>query len=72
MKHIYEKHTGCEKTHCHICDGGLAHCTICNAAEGELTSDCPGAPVDAATRERVYDGEIDYVAGAWRSTVTGS
>lgn len=65
MQHIYEKHTGCEKTHCHICDGGLAHCIVCNAAEGELTSECPGVPVDYATRERVYQGALDYAGGQW-------
>lgn len=30
---------------CNYCDGGLAYCTVCKRAEGELAYECPGEPV---------------------------
>lgn len=65
-KHIYVRHENCQlDRRCAICDGGLAVCEICKAAEGELTTDCPGSYVDPLTRNSVYQGRLDFVNGAW-------
>jgi hypothetical protein len=50
----------CPRAHCHYCDGGLALCIICGAAEGELLSHCPGYKLNvdalfACHRGNVYD-----------------
>lgn len=65
MKHKYEKHNNCIKLHCNICDGGLLLCTICNAAERELPTDCPGRAMTKDELEAVGDGKIDYKDDRW-------
>jgi hypothetical protein len=47
---------------CNICQGGLAVCTVCKAAEGELLTWCPGFALNAEAREACYRGNvIDFV-----------
>lgn len=65
MKHIFEKHTNCQKEHCNICDGGLSVCTVCKGAEGDLTTECCGHFVSDIFRQQVYNGKIDFIDGKW-------
>lgn len=63
--HIYEEHENCQELHCHICDGGLAVCTVCGGAEGSLTTECPGVRMTALESEYVYSGDLDFINGRW-------
>lgn len=64
--HVYETHTDCRRDHCVICDGGLAHCTVCGGFEGSLTTDCAGRRVTGEEIRRIYDvGDLDYRDGGW-------
>lgn len=66
MRHVLERHEKCDRPYpCPICDGGLASCTVCGGAEGDLTTDCPGVRVSADTQDKVYRGELDFVGGKW-------
>ncbi len=68
MEHQFERHDGgCEIMHCHICDGGLAVCTVCRGGEGSLPTECPGQPMTGQQQEDVYAGTLDYKesAGGW-------
>lgn len=51
--------------HCPICDGGLFVCSVCGAAEGELTSECPQTKMTDDQRTAVFEGRLDYRAGQW-------
>jgi len=62
MKHDFCK---CGQDDCYACSRGLAICQVCQAGEGELTTDCPGKPVAYDLRQAVYDGTRDFVGGAW-------
>lgn len=68
MQHVYEKHTGCTQAHCAICDGGLAHCTVCGGFEGGLTTECSGRRMSPETQQHVYEGRLDFVGGKWVAT----
>lgn len=65
MKHTFLTHERCDREYCGICDGGLGVCTVCHAAEGELTTDCPGVPVPVDIREKVFAGQVDFRFGGW-------
>lgn len=68
MEHKLEDHKGgCKKEPgtCHICDGGLAFCTVCRCGECELTTCCPGYVPPPFMRRAVCEGEMDYVLGVW-------
>lgn len=52
---------------CCICDGGLADCTVCLAAEGELLASCPGYPLAAESRQACLDGKVVDLSW-WRRT----
>ena len=67
----YPPHNGhvlhkCNEENCRICNGGLAFCLVCQGAEGELTTDCPGDGVTTEQRHAVMMGELDYVNGEWQ------
>lgn len=67
MKHIFYKcPDSCEG--CQFCNGGLALCTVCNAGECELPTDCPGVRLTDALRASVCAGQIDYQGGEWLLT----
>jgi hypothetical protein len=66
MKHSYLKHVGCTQPGCVYCDGGLAFCTTCGAAEGELTTECPGVRTTESQRQAVMAGTLDFVDGVWK------
>lgn len=53
----------CNNSYCQFCEGGLFACTVCNGAEGTLTTDCPGGNVCEETLDKVYKGELDYREG---------
>lgn len=63
--HVFETHTDCDKPHCNICVGGLAYCTVCGGAEGDLPTDCPGEKLAYGVLGQIYQGEIDYINGKW-------
>lgn len=43
----------------------LFTCAICDASEGELTTECPGKKVSYEMRELTYQGAIDFKGGQW-------
>lgn len=43
----------------------LLTCSVCGASEGELTTGCPGIPMDLEQKERVYAGRLDYGPDGW-------
>ena len=46
--------------------GELAFCTVCNAGEGELTTECCGRRMTEEERNRVYKiGDLDFINGEW-------
>jgi hypothetical protein len=51
--HEKDSHRGC-----YFCDGGLALCTVCGAAEGELLSHCPGFSLSAEAKAACYSGNV--------------
>lgn len=54
---------------CHICRGGLAFCTVCKGAEGDLTTDCPGYSPSEDTRSMISSGHINFThALGWHTT----
>lgn len=66
MKHEWYKcPPDCENPHCPYCRGGLGLCVVCGAAEGELTTDCPGHKVTEEIKQKVYQGKLDFFGGQW-------
>lgn len=63
--HTPYKCVKCTMTHCPFCDGGLVACTVCNAAEAELPSQCPGAPIEEKKRATIAAGKLDFNDGRW-------
>lgn len=51
---------------CAFCEGGLFLCVVCAGAEGSLPTDCPGVKMPMDVSDAVYEGLVDYRAGAWR------
>ena len=69
MKHTYYAcPKPCVKLNCPICDGGLSHCTVCDCAEGTLTTECSGEVVPERSQKLIYDGVLDFVDGKWKFT----
>lgn len=67
-KHQFYKCDGsCEERHCKFCDGGLAFCTVCKGAEGDLPIDCPGRPMTEEEAQMVYSGKLDFIGCSWVS-----
>lgn len=64
MKHTFEKHDPCCESPCHICDGGLLHCTVCKGAESSLTTDCCERVLSSEEQIGVANGD-DYINGKW-------
>ena len=46
-------------------DDGLAHCKICNGAEGSLPTDCPGRKMEEHVERLVSHGCLDFKSGGW-------
>lgn len=56
----------CGEGPCNICGGGLAFCTMCNGAEGSLTTDCCGRPITPDEEDKIYkQGSLDFRKGEW-------
>lgn len=68
MQHKYIEHKPmCDDalTNCPICSWGALICTVCKAAEGELTTECPGIVVPPTARDLVMEKKLDFVGGRW-------
>ena len=57
MNHEYFN-CNCKKDNCNFCAAGLYLCTICNAAEGELLTNCPGYKLNSEALEACYTGNV--------------
>jgi hypothetical protein len=57
-KHVYHYH-----------QHDLAHCKICNGAEGSLPTDCPGVKMTSEEEDAVYDGKINFISGEWTNKI---
>lgn len=55
----------CGSDDCPICRGGLSLCEVCGGAEGTLTTDCPGVPLNRIQEEEVAKQSIDFRDGIW-------
>lgn len=44
----------------------LFTCELCDASEGQLTSDCPGVPIPYEMRQLSYNGKIDFYMNEWK------
>lgn len=49
---------------CPICKGAV-YCTVCQGRDGDLSTDCPGRELTVAERNAIFDGDLDFKAGAW-------
>lgn len=49
---------GCDRPGCPFCEGHLALCSTCGAAEGELLSYCPGYRLNADAQEACFGGNV--------------
>lgn len=66
MNHtLYACPPDCTRPNCPICDGGLAHCTVCGGAEGSLPTECPRERMNEETERAVYARQLDYRGGVW-------
>lgn len=64
MKHVKKECVDAECTgDCNVCS--LFICSVCNCAECELATDCPGGPVSEINRELICAGHADFVNGKW-------
>lgn len=66
MEHTRATHAAdldCGPYGCDICN--LFICSVCNGAEGSLTTDCPCYQVPQVMQELVYAGAIDFVGDRW-------
>jgi hypothetical protein len=52
----------CNRVACQWCEGGLGHCTVCGAFEGQLLSSCPGERLTEEALEACYQGNVvDFI-----------
>ena len=58
-KHVFHS---CTDEGCNVCDGGLAWCTVCGAAESELLEECPGQESEEERRKRVQEQRVEALA----------
>lgn len=49
---------GCERPGCPFCEGVLALCMTCGAAEGELLTYCPGYQLNPDAQMACYSGNV--------------
>ena len=64
MKHTFYK-CKCNQAYCQFCDGGLAHCTVCNGFEGTLPTECPGKKMTEQQEDDVWKADLDFRNGEW-------
>jgi hypothetical protein len=65
--HRWVTHTNCTDIHCNICEGGLAQCMVCGAAECELPTECPRQTMTSVQKAAVCAGQLDYRDDGWVS-----
>lgn len=46
-------------------DDGLMWCVVCEAAEGQMPTHCPGKPLTEAQREAIFMRALDFKDGAF-------
>ena len=63
---FYECPLDCDNPYCNYCRGGLAFCTVCDGAEGSLTTNCCGKSMSEKTSDSVYACKIDFKDGHWQ------
>lgn len=51
-------------TLCYRCQG-LFVCRYCGGVEGAITSECPRERIKGDGIDRIYAGELNYIAGQW-------
>lgn len=51
---------------CAVCDGGLKICSVCNGAEGTLTTHCPQVWINGPELDEIYARRRDYKDGTWQ------
>lgn len=56
IDHVYHEECGNER--CPVCSGGLSLCVVCNGAEGELLSYCPGYRLNSGTLDDIYKRKV--------------
>ena len=47
---------------------GLGLCTVCGAAEGQLTKHCPGKMMTDTQKSMSYAGRLNFINGCWVKT----
>jgi hypothetical protein len=60
----------CNSGECFVCEGGLAQCSVCDGAEGELTTKCPGIKLSNPILNRIYRGDLDYNKSWWYERIS--
>lgn len=65
MKHFLHTCEDKECLGCNYCRGGLAFCRVCKGAEASLPTDCPGRRLTEVEEQRITEGSMDFVEGAW-------
>lgn len=65
-KHKYYK-CNCIEQQCIFCDGELSLCTVCNGAEGTLTTHCCNRKITDIEEELIYQGYLDFKNNKWES-----
>lgn len=58
MEHVFHS---CNREGCQTCSGGLAYCTVCRGAEGDLLPTCPGYVLTEEASDLCYAGVIKSV-----------
>ena len=64
-QHTPYRCVNCTKTHCPFCDGGLVACTVCNAGEGSLPTECHGTRIPGKDQDAIQAGALDFSNGRW-------
>lgn len=49
----------------HDREDGLAHCKVCNGAEGSLPTQCPQRKMTEVEADAVYAAQLDYRDNHW-------
>lgn len=55
----------CSSAWCTVCRLKQQHCTICQARDRELPTDCPGREMTKPELDAIYHRDLDYVTGRW-------
>jgi len=67
MEHQYEQHENCELLYCCICNAGMKLCKVCGGEDRSLTTECPGERITEEQEDQIYNHELDFIGGKWKS-----